>query len=240
MTEFRFNDQFKFGTATSSLQIEGGDENNTWYQWCQEGHIKDSSSCLRACDHWNRVEEDTRILKSLNIQTHRLSLEWSRIEPSVGQFSEDALKHYRQEIQLLLDNNIHPLVTLHHFSEPVWFMELGGWMRAENADHFIDYVRYVVENLGDLVSDWVTFNEPNVYANLGYALGIFPPGIRSVCAYLKVTSVLIKTHICLYQLIHKIRADMGFNGQTMVGTAMHIRVFEGTTFHGKKTAALVD
>ncbi|GAE87168.1 beta-glucosidase [Acetivibrio straminisolvens JCM 21531] len=126
MVTFKLNDEFMFGTATASTQIEGGDTGNTWYKWCEEGRIKDSSSCITACDHWNRVEEDTELLKDLGVQTHRMSLEWSRIEPSRGQFSEEAMKHYRDEIKLLVDSNIKPLVTLHHFSEPFGFMIWEG------------------------------------------------------------------------------------------------------------------
>ncbi|NLP44009.1 MAG: glycoside hydrolase family 1 protein [Peptococcaceae bacterium] len=240
MGNFKFAEDFLFGTATSSVQIEGGDTNNTWYEWSELGYIKDSSSCFTACDHWNRVEEDTKILQDLNVQTHRLSLEWSRIEPQPGQYSEEAIRHYREEIKLLLASKIEPLVTLHHFSEPIWFQQLGGWSKPENKKHFIAYVQYVVEKLGDLVSEWVTFNEPNVYANLGYLLGIFPPGKRSLLEYFKITSALIETHIELYTLIHELRACRGFLGQTKVGVAMHIRFFDGLTWLGRRTAALVD
>ena len=146
MVTFKLGKQFMLGTATASTQIEGGDRNNIWYKWCQEGHIKDSSSSINACDHWNRVEQDTELLKKLNVQTHRMSLEWSRIEPSAGEFSEEAMKHYRDEIQLLVDNNIKPLITLHHFSEPIWFQDIGGWKEPLNCEFFIRYVRYVVRN----------------------------------------------------------------------------------------------
>ncbi|RNC62960.1 MAG: Beta-glucosidase A [Candidatus Dichloromethanomonas elyunquensis] len=240
MPKFKLNDQFLFGTATSSVQIEGGDKNNTWYKWCETGHITDSSSCMAACDHWNRVMEDTLILKNLNVQTHRISLEWSRIEPSPGQFSKESLQHYRNEIQLLLDNQIKPLVTLHHFSEPLWFQEKGGWLKSESVDYFIQYARYVVENLGDLVCEWVTFNEPNVYTWFGYVIGSFPPGIISIIDALQVTTEIIKTHAILYTMIHRIRKEKNFLGKTAVGSAVHIRVFDGLTFAGKKTAQAVD
>ena len=158
MNTFKLNDQFLLGTATSSTQIEGGDTNNTWYRWCEAGHITDSSSCVNACDHWNRVEQDTEILKNMHVGTHRMSLEWSRIEPTPNHFSHAAIRHYKNEIQLLVDNNIRPLVTLHHFSDPLWFMDRGGWSKPENTEHFLAYIRFVVENLGDLVCDWITFN----------------------------------------------------------------------------------
>ena len=169
-----------------------------------------------------------------------MSLEWSRIEPQKGEFSIQAILHYRDEIQLLLDNGIKPLVTLHHFSEPVWFQELGGWEELENPALFIDYVEVVVGYLGDLVSDWVTFNEPNVYAIFGYLLGIFPPEIRSIIKTCRVTSALIKTHAQAYQMIHKIRAEKQFEGTTLAGPAIHFRIFDGLTFLGKRTAAVVD
>ncbi len=92
MNKFKLTEDFLLGTSTSSTQIEGGETNSNWYQWCQTGHISDSSSCITACDHWNRVQEDTQILKRLNVQTHRLSLEWSRIEPSAGYFFRDGNK----------------------------------------------------------------------------------------------------------------------------------------------------
>ena len=240
MNTFKFSEKFLFGTATSSTQIEGGDTNNTWYRWCETGHISDSSSCINACDHWNRVEEDTEILKELNVQTHRMSLEWSRIEPSPGQFSEEAIDHYKKEIQLLLDHNIKPLVTLHHFADPLWFQDMGGWNKNGNSQLFVDYVKYVVERLGDLVSEWVTFNEPNVYTIFGHLLGIFPPGVRNVSETFEIMSEIIKTHVLLYHLIHEIRNEKNFKGKTMVGFSIHIRIFDGITYSGKMIAKFVD
>jgi len=239
--EIKFNKDFLFGAATSSTQIEGGDTKNSWYQWCSEpGHISDSSNCIRACDHWNRVEEDTKILINLHVQTYRMSLEWSRIEPDAGIFSAEAIKHYRDELKYLLDHNIIPLVTLHHFSEPIWFHDLGGWTKPENTEYFIQYVNYAVENLGDIVSDWITFNEPNVYTIFGYALGIFPPGYKGFLKALRIVPLIIETHCKAYELIHKIRRERKFEGETKVGSAMHIRIFDGITWIGKATAGMVD
>ena len=230
-----------FGTAASATQIEGGDTNHTWYRWCGEpGRISDGSSCIRACDHWNRLEEDTKILAGLQVQTYRMSVEWSRIQPKAGFFSAEAIEHYREEIILLQNHGIRPLVTLHHFSEPLWFMDSGGWINPNNQELFLEYIRHVVENLGDLVSDWVTFNEPNVYTIFGYALGIFPPGERDLKKTLRVASAVIASHCRAYQLIHSIRRERRFKGETRVGTAMHIRIFDGLTAAGKATACFVD
>jgi beta-glucosidase len=238
--EFKFKENFMFGVATASTQIEGGDKNNSWVKWCEEGHIIDSSTCMTACDHWKRVEEDIELLKILNVNTHRMSLEWSRVEPKCGLFSFEAINHYRKEIQLLLDNNITPLITLHHFSDPQWFLDIGGWTKSDNVELFITYVEFVVVNLGDLVSDWITFNEPNVYTNFGYDFGIYPPGIKNIFKGFKVKSEIIKAHVRIYKLIHKIRSDKKFAGETKVGAAIHIRIFDGVTFLGKKIALIVD
>ncbi len=228
------------GASTSSTQIEGGDTNNTWYEWCRKKNKKEPGTCIRACDHWNRVGEDTEILKGLHVQTYRMSLEWSRIEPAAGEYSEEAISHYREEIKLLLARGIHPLVTLHHFTDPLWFEKLGGWKDPRNTGFFIKYVQFAVERLGDLVSDWVTFNEPNVYVIFGWLLGVFPPGVRNISLTCEIAAQIIKTHTEAYGLIHKIRADRRFQGETKVGTALHFRVFDGITSKGRKTAAFVD
>lgn len=240
METFKLHEDFMLGTATASTQIEGGDKNNSWYKWCEEGHISDSSSCITACDHWNRVKEDTKLLKNLNVQTHRMSLEWSRIEPEPGKFSKEAIRHYRDEIQQLVESNIQPLITLHHFSDPLWFQDMGGWSTPGNSRLFIDYAKYAVENLGDLASEWVTFNEPNVYTIFGYELGTFPPGSRNMFESSKVKAELIKTHVKLYEMIHRIREEKNFKGKTMVGAAIHLRIFSGISSVGKITASVVD
>lgn len=240
MESFTLPEDFLMGTATASVQIEGGDRNNTWYKWCEEGHIKDGSHCITACDHWNRLEQDTKLLKELNVNSHRMSLEWSRIEPRAGVFSDEAIDHYRYEIILLIKNGIIPFVTLHHFSEPLWFHEIGGWKKRENSQYFLKYTEYVVEKLGDLVSDWVTFNEPNVYTKFGYIFGMWPPGVRTLSKSLKVYTEIIKTHLKAYDLIHKVRSKMGFKCKTKVGFAMHIRIFCGISTMGKIIAKVVD
>lgn len=237
---FKLNEDFMFGAASSSTQIEGADANNTWYGWCKRLNPTNPGICIRGCDHWNRVAEDAEILKNLHVQTYRMSLEWCRIEPAAGEYDRQALQHYREEIQLLLDNGIKPLVTLHHFTEPVWFQKLGGWKDPRNAEFFLGYVKYAVENLGDLVSDWVTFNEPNVYIIFGYLLGVFPPGSRDLILTFDIMTEMIRTHIRAYGLIHKIRTDRHFAGKTLVGTAIHFRVFDGITFTGKETVKFVD
>lgn len=231
MDEYYLPKKFLLGTATSALQIESGDQNNTWYRWCEQGHIKDGSHCVRADDHWDRFKSDIQILKELHQETYRMGLEWSRLEPEPGKFNNQALTHYRDEISLLLQNNIKPIVTLHHFSHPLWLEDIGGWENPAVIEHFKRFTRYTVENLGDLVSDWITINEPNVFAMYGYIDGIWPPGKKSIGAMFKVAKYMIRAHIEAYQLIHQIRTSRDFMGETLVGVAHHLRLFDPEDHH---------
>ena len=112
---FKLPENLLLGTATAATQIEGGDTNNSWYDWARvPGHIADGTNPFRADDHYNRVDEDIALMKSLNLQIYRFGVEWSRIEPERGQFNSEAIEHYRDELKKLRDNGIQPLVTLHH------------------------------------------------------------------------------------------------------------------------------
>lgn len=228
MEAFKLPDSFLFGTATAALQIEGGDKNNSWYRWAEEGHIKDGTHCVNAVDHWNRVEEDIDIMKQLNCQVYRFGIEWSRIEPERGAFNKEAIDRYRWEIEKLIEAGIKPLVTLHHFSNPLWLEEQGGWTNKEVVDLFERYTEYVIAHIGDLVSDWITINEPNVYLMNGYIFGTWPPGNRSLSLYYKGARNMILAHIKAYSKIHEVRNGMKLK-DTMVGVANHIRIFDSKT-----------
>lgn len=221
---FSLPDGFLFGSATASLQIEGGDTGNTWYRWAERGHIKDGSHCAVAADHWNRVEEDVSLLRELNQQCYRMGIEWSRIEPEPGVFNHEAIAPYRRELELLRQSSIRPMVTLHHFSQPLWFEDSGGWTRPDAAEIFARYVRFAADALGDLVPDWVTINEPNVYLVMGYVFGVWPPGERSIRAYLRAAKQMIRAHHRAYAELHERAARSSW--ECNVGAAHHIRVFD--------------
>jgi len=218
------------GAATAATQIEGGDYNNNWYQWSLEGKIADGGSSITACDHWNRVAEDVCLMKELSIETYRMSIEWSRIYPKKGQVSEEGINHYIDEIDLLLKHNIVPLITLHHFSSPIWIQDIGGWKNKETIGHFLNFVETVVTFLGDRVCEYGVINEPNVFANDTYMDGKYPGGENgNVFAFFKASKHLIMAHVESYQLIHKLRSEKGFKGETKVGVLNHMTHFELTT-----------
>ncbi len=212
------------GVATAPTQIEGGDVDHSWNDWARRGHIRDGSSPRRANDHYARVMEDTALMRSLNVQVYRFGVEWARIEPSCGVFDPDAVAHYRAELEQLRAAGIAPLITLHHFANPMWFERMGAFEKAGNIPYFLRYVEHVVRALGDLAGEFITINEPNVYALNGYFTGEWPPGRRSLTQTLRVMSVLAECHLQSYPLIHRVRREMGLSG-TRAGFANHLCVF---------------
>ena len=227
MTGFRLPDSLLLGSATAATQIEGGDTNNNWYAWSKAGKVGRNESSLSGVDHYRRFREDVHLLAELGHQCYRMSVEWSRIEPEPGRWSREALDHYREELTLLRDAGIEPLVTLHHFSGPQWFDDMGGWTAPEAVDRFVRFGVKVVETLGDLVAQWCTINEPNVFANDTYMDGKYPPGHHGdLRSFMVVTRHMILAHLELYERIHRTRQDMACRERTMVGFAHHLVCFE--------------
>jgi beta-glucosidase len=214
------------GSATAATQIEGGDKNSNWYHWSLKGRIANNESSLVAADHYNRVEEDIKLMTEMNHEVYRLSIEWSRFEPKEGVWSEEGIDHYRNEIKALLKVGIKPLVTLHHFSHPQWFEEKGAWTSKGCIFYFKRFAEKVIEAIGSDVSEYCTINEPNVFVNDTYLDGKYPPGRKNdMISYFKAAKNMIRAHLQVYELIHRMRKKMGYS-DTMVGIAMHLAYFD--------------
>lgn len=221
---FLFKNSLQLGVATASAQIEGGDPGSNWNRWCDLGKIRDHSNISRANDHWNRYREDIALLEELGIRNYRMSVEWARIEPQPGEFSEEAIRHYRDEIGLMKSKGIHVLLTLWHFSHPQWFEDKGGFAPDENVDLFLRYVAHVVDRLGDLVDDYCTLNEPNVYAVNCFFFGDWLNEEKSFLKTIRVLNRFISCHLEAYQLIHQIQKAHG-RPEPRVSFAHHMRLF---------------
>lgn len=216
---FHFPRGFLWGTATASHQVEGNNTNNNWYAWEQQpGRIKFGQKSGLACDWWGgRWKEDFDRAAETGQNAHRLSVEWSRIQPAPDRWDEDALDHYRQMVQGLHERGMTPLVTLHHFSDPLWLVEQGGWESSRAIAAFERFTEKVVESLNDYVTLWTTINEPNVYTLLGYLSGDFPPGKRNPARAFQVLGNLIRGHALAYRTIHRIQP------QARAGIAINYR-----------------
>ncbi len=200
-------DNFLWGVATSSHQVEGGNFYNDWWEWEKMGKIKTNDSSHPACDHYHLYKEDFKLIKFLNNNAYRFSIEWSRIEKEEGKFDEKEIEHYVDMLKELKKLNIEPLLTLHHFTIPIWLKEKGGFLNPESIDYFKRFVDKVVPYFKDYVKYWVTINEPVVLALLGYFFGWWPPGEKNLKKGLKVIKNLILSHMYANIIIKENRSD---------------------------------
>lgn len=218
---FHFPSDFRWGTATAAHQVEGGNTNNDWWAWEEEeGHIKEGYRSGPACNWWERAEEDFDRAAELGQNAHRLSVEWSRVEPREGHYDDAALDRYRAMLRGLRERGIAPMVTLHHFTNPLWLAQMGGWENPRAVPLFERYVARVVEALEEFCDLWCTINEPNVVAFLGYTAGIFPPGRQDFGAAMAVSRHLLQAHAAAYRRIHTLQP------QAQVGFAHNMRIFD--------------
>lgn len=221
----QFPDNFLWGVATSAHQIEGYNENSDWWCWeHQEGKIAKGETSGPATDHWNRLEEDVQLLKDLKVQMYRFSIEWAKLEPQQGQFDLEVIAHYKKEIQLLLQAGITPMLTLHHFTHPQWFMDLGAWENPKSPQLFLNFVRAVYEHLGEDLKWIITFNEPMVFLTVGWGAGLFPPGKTDTQVLLRAIHSVLDAHAMAYQYL-KTEANRQ-SRELKVGIAHHLRVFK--------------
>jgi beta-glucosidase len=221
MAFLSFPSNFLWGSATSAYQVEGQNFNNDWWDWEQTpGHIRNNDSSRMACD-WRggRYHEDLQRAQALGHNTHRLSVEWSRIEPSEGQWDANALQFYRDVLKELRQRGMVPLVDLHHFTNPRWLATKGGWKNPATVEYFARYARTVVRELGDLCTFWITFNEPNAYAYQCYAAGAWPPQDQDLRTALAALAVMVRAHAAAYHSIKMVQPE------AQVGVAHYYRVF---------------
>ncbi len=222
---FKLKEGFLLGIASSATQIEGGDCGHNWNDWYNRGKILDGSNPARSTDHYNRWREDANLIADMGLKIYRLGIEWARLCPTQDNVDESVVAHYREELVYLREKGISVLLTVHHFTNPMWFDEKGGFTKAENIKYYMDLVALVVRSFGDLVSEYITINEPNIYATNSFYLGVWPPGEKYFSKTVKVMSNMSICHIRAYKLIHKMRQEMGCH-DTKVSFAIHMRVFD--------------
>lgn len=235
----RFPKRFLWGASSSAHQVEGG-THNQWSEW-EDEHAQtlaaqapyqyselDSWKMVassakrpgnyisgRAVNHWEKWREDFDLLEKLELNTYRFSIEWSRVEPNEGAWDSAALQHYKQYLAELRKRNITPVVTLFHFTEPLWFSQKGGFSKRKNIRHYTQFVEKIAEELGSDLSYVITINEPTVYASQSYYEGNWPPNVRSKWQTLRVVRNLLRAHKEAARVLHersrRIRVSMAHN-----------------------------
>lgn len=207
-TTFKFPKDFLWGSATSAYQVEGGNNNSDW-----------GDKAGIACDQYNLYPTDFDLAKSLNQNAHRLSIEWSRIEPKDGEFDRHEIEHYINELKYLKSLNIKVMLTLWHFTLPKWVAERGGWENGETVVLFERFIKKVIPEFVEYVDFWITLNEPGVYVYEIYLAREWPGAKKSFLGQIKTTLNLSRAHKKIYKFLHEV-------SKSPVGLANNIQSFE--------------
>jgi beta-glucosidase len=225
----RFPENFQFGTSTSAYQIETAVN----HDWCgvksQDGFIFEKTT-----DHEKRYDEDIDIIASL-APNYRMSLMWSRLQTvPMGALDENVKAEYHQLLKSLRSKNVSIMMVLHHFANPAWFKAAGGWEKEKNITLWFDYACKLIDEFGDYVSIWNTFNEPNLYATLSFGLGEFPPYKTSIVAAYKVVDNISKAHDMIYAYLKQKHPEK------LVGISHNSAIFAAHNLLGYLPAKLAD
>lgn len=208
-----FPSSFKWGVAIAEFQNSGAERlpNSNWAAFEKMKHLEPSGV---AVDHWSLFEKDIAVMKDLNLNSLRFSIDWSSIQPQQGVWDEQALARYDRLCEALLASGITPMATLHHFTHPAWFDALGGFEKEENIKYFVDFAAKVFNRYHESIRIWCTINEPAVYGLCGYVLGIHSPGNGGKFAKAgTVICNLLKAHVAVYQKIKGIIKDQLLTGE---------------------------
>lgn len=217
-----FPKDFYWGAAGSAYQVEGNNTNSDWWDWEKKAGLKEL--CGRASDHYQRYKEDFDLAKLLHHNCHRLSIEWSRIQPREGEFDSREIEHYADVISSLRQRGIEPIVTLHHFTNPMWFTRMGGWETKNSSIYFSRYVEKIIQALCEQVKYWITINEPMIYVYFSYIIGIWPPQEKTIFKSKRVMDNMVIAHVKAYKLIHKIYKTRGLPPAS-VSVAQNMQAF---------------
>jgi beta-glucosidase len=217
--QYIFPTDFIFGTSTAATQIETAFEHDWQGVKTKDGFVLD-----RTTDHELRFREDAQIIASL-APYYRMGLMWSKLQRTpLGEFDPDTVQSYRSFLDDLRSRGVRIMMVLHHFTNPIWFAKMGSWEREENIRYWVDFCEKVVDEFGDYVSHWNTFNEPNVYASYGWLTGFFPP--FKINPYLagKVVKNMGKAHDIVYDYIKSKRPDqpVGISHNAVVFSAENV------------------
>lgn len=228
VNDIKFPSNFLWGVATAAHQVEGNCDNNNWSAWenavdaAGQPRIKRGQKAGLACDHWNRYREDIKLMQALSVKAYRFSVEWSKIEPNEGEVNAAAMRHYREVCEELQSAGIQPMITLHHFTQPLWFDRSGAFEQENNIPLFVRFCENVFQALHDLVPIWCTINEPEVYAAQGYFTGIFPPGKKDANAAGLVLKNLLEAHVQAYHALKRLPGG----AQAQIGFAKNVFQFD--------------
>jgi len=204
---------FLLGVGTSSYQVEGtvGATEKVYNQWMECDGTVVSGDCNGkkqervitkpddACEHWKRYKEDIQLIKKLGCNTYRFSIAWGKVNPKEKEFNKEALQHYEDVCKELQKNGIKPIITLYHYTHPVWFEKKGAFEKEENIQYFVDYGLKVFETLNKYGPIFLTVNTFSGVAFHAYYMGTKPPFKKDMGLALKVFKNVLNAHVGFYR-----------------------------------------
>lgn len=247
----KFPDGFLWGAATSAYQVEGGNI-NSWSEWEKKNakklaleadekwkkwqlekfpEMKDSQNYIsgKACDFYNRYEQDFDLAKSGGHNAHRLSIEWSRVEPEEGKFDEKEIEHYRKVIRALKTRGMEPMITLWWWTNPLWIENIGGWDNKKTKQYFLEYIERIIKEFkSEGVKLWIPGNEPGTYIGMAYVRGEHPPMVKNLWRANKAFKNILAAFDDAYDIIHSLQPN------AQVGLSHYAR------FMAPKTSGFID
>lgn len=225
--ELKFPKSFLWGVSTAAHQVEGGNHNQ-WSEWELENakalairstyqfedlvnwpevkHVaKQPGNYVsgRAVNHYTQYEQDFDLVRSMHLNAFRFSVEWSRIQPEEGAWNAEAVRHYKDYIAAMKKRGLEPVMTLFHFTLPIWFARKGGFERRANVRYFVEFVDRILEELGPSVRYIITINEPETYTYQSYITGEWPPQRHKKLLALRVYRNLALAHNHAARVIHQ-------------------------------------
>jgi beta-glucosidase len=221
-----FPKDFLWGASTASHQVEGGSINQ-WTVWELANAKQLAKTAKRRLDwvpkwddiksqaenpqnyisgkgveHYSRYKQDFKLAKSLNLNSFRFGIEWSRLEPENGAWNIEAWRHYREYIDELLKLDIEPIMNIWHWTMPTWFTDLGGFEQKRNIKYFERFTQKICQELQvEKLKFVITLNEPNVYSSFGYITGEWPPNVKNFARFSRVYYNLTKAHKATYKIL---------------------------------------
>lgn len=216
----KFPDGFLWGASTSAHQVEGNNIHNDWWEWEQKNQPPELRSG-KACDQYNLYEQDFELARELNHNAHRLSIEWSKIEPKENEFDLKEIEHYKNVLKTLKNKGFTVMLTLWHFTLPKWVSDKGGFESGKTVNYFERFVKKIVPEIADYVDLWITLNEPGVYIFETYIDRKWPNARKSWTGQVKTFLNLAAAHRKVYKYLHK-----SFPAGKPVGIANNILSFE--------------
>lgn len=228
LDDLDFPDDMLWGVANAAHQVEGGCDNNNWSRWeAEPGRIADGHVSGDACQFYTRFAEDIALARAAGARAFRFSVEWSKLQPEPDTWDEEVLAHYRDQVAAMHAAGMVPMLTLHHFTQPRWFDDKGGWEARRNIQYFVSFAQRLFSELGAEVPLWCTINEPEVFTTQGWFVGMFPPGKKDALLVARVLANLLEAHSRVY---HSLKLMPG-GDQVQIGLVKNIFQFDPLRRH---------